>query len=89
MTGGEHDRDAVLETLLTRLDDHYGRWRDGGLAAVYDGLGARDFLRGRRVRHDGAEATVVMIDRLGRLVLDRADGERLMIESGEVELVGG
>jgi BirA family biotin operon repressor/biotin-[acetyl-CoA-carboxylase] ligase len=87
VTGGEHDRTAVLETLLTRLDDHYGRWRDGGLDAVYDGLGARDFLRGRRVQHDGAEATVVMIDRLGRLVLDLGSGEQRVVESGEVEVV--
>ena len=89
VTGSEHDRDAVLETLLAQLDDAYAAWRAGGLDAVYGDLAARDFLRGRRVRHDGEEATGVMIDRLGRLVLGRADGDRVAIESGEVELVGG
>ena len=31
----------------------YEQWREGGLDAVYDGLGARDFLRGRTVTVDG------------------------------------
>jgi BirA family biotin operon repressor/biotin-[acetyl-CoA-carboxylase] ligase len=89
VTGAEHDRDAVLETLLARLDDAYARWREGGLDAVYDDLGARDFLRGRRVRHDGAVATAAMVDREGRLVLDLPGGGRRAVESGEVELLAG
>jgi BirA family transcriptional regulator, biotin operon repressor / biotin---[acetyl-CoA-carboxylase] ligase len=89
VTGHEHDRGEVLDALLERLDENYGRWRDGGLDAVYGELGARDFLRGRRVRHDGAEATAVLVDREGRLVLELAGGERRAIASGEVELVGG
>jgi BirA family biotin operon repressor/biotin-[acetyl-CoA-carboxylase] ligase len=89
VTGDEHDRGEVLDALLERLDENYGRWRDGGLDAVYGELGARDFLRGRRVRHDGAEATAVLVDREGRLVLELAGGERRAIASGEVELVGG
>jgi BirA family transcriptional regulator, biotin operon repressor / biotin---[acetyl-CoA-carboxylase] ligase len=88
VTGREHDRDAVRETLLARLDEAYGRWREGGLDAIYDGLGARDFLRGRTLRHDGAVATAVMVDRDGRLVLDLPGGERRAVESGEVELLG-
>ena len=31
----------------------------------------------------------MMIDREGRLVLERAHGERRAVESGEVELVSG
>jgi BirA family transcriptional regulator, biotin operon repressor / biotin---[acetyl-CoA-carboxylase] ligase len=89
VTGHEHDRGEVLDVLLARLDEAYGYWRDGGLDAVYGELGARDFLRGRRVRHDGAEATAVLVDREGRLVLELAGGERRAIASGEVELVGG
>jgi BirA family transcriptional regulator, biotin operon repressor / biotin---[acetyl-CoA-carboxylase] ligase len=89
VTGSEHDREALLETLLALLDDAYARWREGGLDAVYDGLGARDFLRGRRVRHDGDIATAAMVDRQGRLLLDLPGGERRAVESGEVELLAG
>ena len=89
VTGHEHDRAALLETLLARLDAAYAGWRARGLDELYGELGARDFLRGRRIRHDGAEATAVMVDRDGRLVVELAGGERRAIESGEVELVGG
>ena len=89
VTGREHDRAALLESLLARLDAAYARWRARGLEGVYDDLGARDFLRGRRVRHDGAEAIAVMVDREGRLVLELAEGGRRAVESGEVEVVGG
>ena len=87
VTGREHDRDALLEELLARFDDAYASWLAGGLDAIYAELGPRDFLRGRRVRHDGVEATGVMVDRAGRLVLDVAGGERRAVESGEVELL--
>jgi BirA family biotin operon repressor/biotin-[acetyl-CoA-carboxylase] ligase len=89
VTGAEHDREAVLASLLERLDDAYARWLADGLDGVYGELGARDFLRGRRVRHEGADGTAAMIDREGRLVLDLADGGRREVESGEVEVVGG
>ena len=87
ITGREHDREAVLATLLGRLDAAYTLWLEGGLDALYSELGPRDFLRGRRLRHEGVDATGVMVDRAGRLVLDVADGERRTVESGEVELL--
>jgi len=87
VTGCEHDREAVLATLLGRFDAAYVLWLEGGLDALYSELGPRDFLRGRRVRHEGVEATGVMVDRAGRLVLDVAGGERRAVESGEVELL--
>ena len=83
ITGREHDREAILATLLARLEHHYDAWRGGGLAALYQDLGARDFLRGRRVTVDGLAGTAVGIDRAGRLVLD-VEGEQRLIESGEV-----
>ena len=89
VTGHAHERAEVLETLLARLDEAYRQWREGGLDAIYGELGARDFLRGRRVRHDGTEASAVLVDRSGRLVLELPDGQRRAIESGEVEVVGG
>jgi len=87
VTGREHDREALLATLLGRLDAAYTLWLEGGLDALYSELGPRDFLRGRRVRHEGVEATGVMVDRAGRLVLDVAGGERRTVESGEIELL--
>jgi BirA family biotin operon repressor/biotin-[acetyl-CoA-carboxylase] ligase len=87
VTGREHDRAALLDLVLVRLDGCYEAWRAGGLDAVYDDLGSRDFLRGRRVRHEGAEAVATMIDREGRLVLELASGDQRAVESGEVEVV--
>jgi BirA family transcriptional regulator, biotin operon repressor / biotin---[acetyl-CoA-carboxylase] ligase len=87
VTGREHDREAVLADLLARLDEAYASWLAGGLDALYHELGPRDFLRGRRIRHEGVEATGVMVDRAGRLLLDVAGGERQAVESGEVELL--
>jgi BirA family transcriptional regulator, biotin operon repressor / biotin---[acetyl-CoA-carboxylase] ligase len=87
VTGREHDREAVLAELLERLDDAHAAWLEGGLDALYPELGPRDFLRGRRVRHEGEQATGVMVDRAGRLVLELAGGQRRAVESGEVELV--
>ena len=81
--GVRRDRAAVLVELLARLEDAYDGWLGGGLGALYVSLGARDFLRGRRVEVDGVGATAVGIDRSGRLELE-TDGERRLIESGEV-----
>jgi len=80
LTGREYGREELLAVLLQRLDDCYSRWRSDGLDALYGELGARDFLRGRRVTVDGAEGLAEGIDRQGRLlVAGRA------VESGEVE----
>jgi BirA family biotin operon repressor/biotin-[acetyl-CoA-carboxylase] ligase len=81
--GVVRDRARVLADLLAALERNYDLWRDGGLDALYDGLGARDFLRGRRVVVDGREGYGVAIDRSGRLEV-KLDGERRLIESGEV-----
>ena len=51
--------------------------------AVYADLGARDFLRGRRVSVDGTSGVATKIDRDGRLEV-AVDGETIAIESGEV-----
>ena len=52
---------------------------------MYDGLGSRDFLRGRhgdRERHDAASRE--LIDRDGRLRIAVGHGESVTVESGEV-----
>jgi BirA family transcriptional regulator, biotin operon repressor / biotin---[acetyl-CoA-carboxylase] ligase len=81
--GVERDREQVLALLLGHLDRLYATWREGGLDAVYEDLGARDFLRGRRVTVDGVEGVAEMIERDGRLAV-RAESGRVLVESGEV-----
>jgi BirA family transcriptional regulator, biotin operon repressor / biotin---[acetyl-CoA-carboxylase] ligase len=81
--GVERDRAPVLARLLVELERAYTRWLDGGLDALYDDLGPRDFLRRRRVTLNGAAGIAVGIDRAGRLEID-VDGERRVVESGEV-----
>jgi BirA family biotin operon repressor/biotin-[acetyl-CoA-carboxylase] ligase len=81
--GRRRERAPILADLLATFEGLYARWREAGLDGVYDGLGARDFLRGRRVHIDGRTGYGVQIDRQGRLVVDLG-GSRESIESGEV-----
>jgi BirA family biotin operon repressor/biotin-[acetyl-CoA-carboxylase] ligase len=81
--GVRRERAPLLGELLASLERSYDSWLEGGLDALYDTLGARDFLRGRRVFVDGKTGTGVGIDRSGRLEVD-LDGERVAVESGEV-----
>jgi BirA family transcriptional regulator, biotin operon repressor / biotin---[acetyl-CoA-carboxylase] ligase len=81
--GIRRERAPVLADLLLRLERAYDRWREGALDAIYDGVGARDFLRGRRLMVDGERAVGVAIDRSGRLEVE-VDHERRVLESGEV-----
>ncbi len=83
LTGHAHDRPALLGSLLLQLERLYDRWRDAGLAALSDEIGARDFLRGREVSVDGVGGRAVGIDHSGRLELD-VGGERRLVETGEV-----
>jgi BirA family biotin operon repressor/biotin-[acetyl-CoA-carboxylase] ligase len=80
--GTERDRTPLLADLLERLERHYDAWVAGGLDAVFDGIGSRDFLRGRRLSVDGREGVGNGIDREGRLLV----GEQA-VSSGEVELI--
>jgi BirA family transcriptional regulator, biotin operon repressor / biotin---[acetyl-CoA-carboxylase] ligase len=81
--GVPRERAGVLADLIAALERNYDEWLQGGLDALYDGLGARDFLRGRKVELDGRTGIGVGIDRQGRFELD-LDGGRWTIESGEL-----
>ncbi len=83
-TGMEWDGDAVLDAVLDALGIRYLQWREGGLDAVYDGLGARDFLRGRTVTVEGTSGVAELIDRDGRLRIAIGGGEHVTVGSGEV-----
>ena len=85
LTGETYDRAVLLGSLLFRLERLYDQWRHGGLAEVFTELGPRDFLRGRAVTVDGKSGIAVGIDREGRLELEVAHGERVTVESGQVE----
>ena len=89
LTGTTYDRAPLLGSLLFRLERIYDGWRHGGLADLYGEIGARDFLRGRRVRVDGDEAVATMIRPDGRLEVSTGNGhgETRMVESGEVTFV--
>ena len=84
LTGARYDRAALLGSLLFRLERIYDLWRHAGLDDVYGELGARDFLRGRRVVVEGEAATVTQILRDGRLEIATGRHETRAIESGEV-----
>lgn len=81
--GVRRERAPLLADLLRSLETDYDHWVEGGLDALYDTLGARDFLRGRRVYVDGQAGVGIGIDRRGRLEVE-VEGERRAIESGEV-----
>ncbi len=83
VTGREYERCPLLVDLLQELELRYDAWRDGGLDALYEDLGARDFLRGRRVDVGGVEGTAQMITRDGRLEVQTTSGP-VLVESGEV-----
>jgi BirA family transcriptional regulator, biotin operon repressor / biotin---[acetyl-CoA-carboxylase] ligase len=82
-TGREHDREQLLQHLLSRLDLAYEAWRADGLAALHDELSARDHLRGRHVVAEGQAGLAAGIDTSGRLLLE-SDGGVTAVESGEV-----
>jgi BirA family biotin operon repressor/biotin-[acetyl-CoA-carboxylase] ligase len=84
-TGRQWERETVLGAVLETLGRRYDEWRGGGLDAVYDGLGPRDFLRGRVVTVNGKSGTAVKIDRAGRLEIAVGHGEVVTVESGDVQ----
>jgi hypothetical protein len=51
---------------------------------VFVEIGPRDFLRGRSVTVDGTRGIAAGINCDGRLELDVGQGERVMVEAGEV-----
>lgn len=84
LTGRTADREELLSMLLGDLELRYTAWLAGGLDAVYEGLGPRDFLRGRQVTVNGVSGVVTMIDREGRLEIAQGHGDNVTVESGEV-----
>jgi BirA family biotin operon repressor/biotin-[acetyl-CoA-carboxylase] ligase len=76
-------RAPLLADLVLELERAYKVWSAGGIDALYEELGPRDFLRNRKVFLGGETGYAVEIDRSGRLEVD-VGGRRRTIESGEV-----
>jgi BirA family biotin operon repressor/biotin-[acetyl-CoA-carboxylase] ligase len=85
-TGHAHDRGLLLAAVVAELESRYERWLGDGLAGLAAELEARNALRGCRVRADGHEGTAGAIAADGRLAVDLDGGERVLVESGEVQL---
>ena len=81
--GVKRDRAPLLASILERLEQNYDAWVERGLNGVYDSLGSRDFLRGRRIELDGESGVGIKIDRDGRFLVD-VGGEQRALESGEI-----
>jgi BirA family biotin operon repressor/biotin-[acetyl-CoA-carboxylase] ligase len=81
--GIKRERGPLLAGILERLEVSYDAWLERGLDGVYDSLGSRDFLRGRRIAVNGESGVGVKIDRDGRFVVD-VGGEQRAVESGEI-----
>jgi BirA family transcriptional regulator, biotin operon repressor / biotin---[acetyl-CoA-carboxylase] ligase len=85
-TGREHDRVALLVTLLDRLQRRYDEWLDLGLALFVPDLARRDALRGRAVTVGDVSGTAAGIAPDGRLRVRTEDGSEALVASGEAEL---
>jgi BirA family biotin operon repressor/biotin-[acetyl-CoA-carboxylase] ligase len=88
ITGREHDAAAILGSILFRLEQLYDTWRHGGLPDIYTEIGSRHFLFGRRVRVAEGEGTAGVIAHDGRLEVLLGHGNAVLVESGELELLG-
>jgi BirA family biotin operon repressor/biotin-[acetyl-CoA-carboxylase] ligase len=84
--GVRRDRAPLLADLLAVLEEAYDRWLEHGLPAFADELERRDALRGRHVEIEGLRGVANGIAPGGELVLETADGVRL-VSAGEA-LVG-
>jgi BirA family biotin operon repressor/biotin-[acetyl-CoA-carboxylase] ligase len=84
LTGRKLDRKELLTMILDDLAARYADWCGDGLDAVYEGLGPRDFLRGRQVSVNGTSGVATMIDRQGRLEIAVGHGALVTVDSGEV-----
>lgn len=80
------DRAVLLADVLEGLDRDMGLCADRGLGLVHARLTAADALVGTRVRAEGVAGIARGIDPDGQLIVERDDGVRIRIASGEVHL---
>lgn len=82
------DRWELLDSLLDRLDDHYGRLVSGGAASVLAAWRRHSITIGKRVRVDlGGDdlvGTAVDVTEQGHLVVETLEGTRRVLAVGDV-----
>lgn len=83
--GHETDVDAAREAVCTAL----GRWVEAPDADVLATFRERDALAGREVSWEDGEGVAAGVDDRGNILVDRDDGERVALGSGEVSLRPG
>jgi biotin-(acetyl-CoA carboxylase) ligase len=84
--GTAPERAPLLASLLEILEHRYDAWCRAALAPLLDELESRNVLRGRRVEVGGVSGVAGRIARDGRLTLERDDGSKVHVGSGEVLL---
>lgn len=77
---------AAVEGVLARLLVELERALALPSAGVLDALRVRDALAGREVSWSGGRGRAAGIDRDGRLLVERPDGELVALNAGEVHL---
>lgn len=87
-TGRPHDRGVVLAAVLERLEHWYAAWSRGGLHPVVPHVEARNCLRGNEIAVAESAGLAGRIAPEGGLEVRLASGETIVVESGEVELLG-
>jgi BirA family biotin operon repressor/biotin-[acetyl-CoA-carboxylase] ligase len=85
LTGRTYERQLVLARLLERFDTRYEAWKEGGLDAVFDEIGSRNFLFARTIRVGDVAGVGGSIQRDGRLEIVTSHDGHVLVESGEVE----
>ena len=87
-TGRKTDRGVLLQVVLRRFDEHYGRVKDGH--SLTREWAAQMETIGRRVRvawrDQVVEGTAESVDEQGNLIVRRADGSIFTAVAGEVTL---
>jgi BirA family biotin operon repressor/biotin-[acetyl-CoA-carboxylase] ligase len=85
---------ATVNAALAAVNERLGRWVKASWEAVLEEFRARDALRGRDLRWEGAGGAANSgagvaegIDERGNLAVLTSEGERLALGAGEVQLV--
>jgi len=78
------DREHALSILLAHVERAVDRWSSEGPEAIVPAVEARLALRGERVTHDGAAATLLGIAPSGAIRLETAEGTLVERVSGRL-----
>ncbi len=86
-TGKQYDRAPILGAVLGALELRYDAFRAEGIEPLIPLLGARNWLRGRRVQTAIGIGTAGAFTHDGRIVVIGDDGSAEAVRSGELELI--